>query len=83
MANHSIAQAKNRFSELIDRAMAGESVVITRHGQPVVEFNPVKPPPRPITQADIEWLDRHRVPCKPGGPDAGELVSRMRDEDWR
>jgi prevent-host-death family protein len=38
MSTHSIAKAKNQLSELIDRALKGEGVVITRHGHPVVEL---------------------------------------------
>ncbi|MCF3945706.1 hypothetical protein [Acidiphilium iwatense] len=42
-------------------------------------LKPVTPPPRRITQADIDWLIRHRVPCLPG-PDAVALVRALRDE---
>jgi prevent-host-death family protein len=83
MSIHSVAEAKNHLPELIDRALKGEAVVITRHGHPVVELKPVPPPPRRITQADIDWLDAHRVGVKQPQEDAGTLVSRMRDEDWR
>jgi prevent-host-death family protein len=84
MSNHSVVEAKNKLSELIDRALKGEAVVITRHGQPVVEIKPVKKPSRPITQADIDWLKANRVPVRLSPTEnAGELVSRMRDEDWR
>ncbi|MCU4159286.1 type II toxin-antitoxin system prevent-host-death family antitoxin [Acidiphilium sp. AL] len=75
----SVVEAKNNLSALIDRALAGEQVVITRHGVPVVTLKPVTPPPRRITQADIDWLIRHRVPCLPG-PDAVALVRALRDE---
>ena len=46
MSTHSVAEAKNHLPELIDRALKGESVVITRHGHPVVELKAVPPPPR-------------------------------------
>ena len=81
MSTHSVAEAKNKLPELIDRALKGEGIVITRHGQPVAELKPIPAPGRRITQADIEWLDKHRVPSNPGGMDAGTLVSTMRDED--
>jgi prevent-host-death family protein len=36
----SIAEAKNRLSQLIRAAEGGESVVITRHGRPVAQLLP-------------------------------------------
>lgn len=44
MTVFSVAEAKNKLPGLIDRAMAGEEVVITRHGQPVAELRPVTRP---------------------------------------
>ncbi|MFZ3007151.1 MAG: type II toxin-antitoxin system Phd/YefM family antitoxin [Phenylobacterium sp.] len=82
MSEHSVVEAKNNLSDLIDRALKGEAVVITRHGKPMVELKAVQPLPRRITEADIEWLRARRVARK-DGEDAGSLVSRMRDEDWR
>ena len=83
MSEHSVVEAKNRLSELIDRAMMGEAVVITRHGTPVVELKAVQPAPRRVTQADLDWLEARRAPVKPGAENAVELVRRMRDDDWR
>jgi prevent-host-death family protein len=83
MGNHSVAEAKNKLSELIDRALRGEGVVITRHGTPVVELRPIPPAPRRVTKADIEWLRAHRVGRLSATEDAGTLVSRMRDEEER
>jgi antitoxin (DNA-binding transcriptional repressor) of toxin-antitoxin stability system len=34
-----MAKAKAHFSELVRRVEAGERVVLTRHGKPVVEMN--------------------------------------------
>jgi prevent-host-death family protein len=34
-------EAKNKFSELLDRVERGERVVITRRGKPVAELVPV------------------------------------------
>jgi prevent-host-death family protein len=84
MTTHSVTEAKNHLPELIDRALMGESVVITRRGQPVVELKPVvQQLGRRITQADIDWQDAHRVGLKGAGEDAVTTVMRMRDEDWR
>jgi prevent-host-death family protein len=82
MSNHSIVEAKDQLSSLIDRAVRGEEVVITRHGRPIVTIKPVARKARPMTEADLDWLRRHRVGT-PSIEDAGAYVSRMRDEDWR
>jgi len=82
MANHSVAEARNKLSELIDRALRGEDIVITRHGTPVVDLRAIPAPPRPVTKADIEWLRAHRV-GKATSEDAGTFVSKMRDEEER
>ncbi|GLQ54119.1 type II toxin-antitoxin system Phd/YefM family antitoxin [Devosia nitrariae] len=41
----SVTAAKAQLTELVRRAEAGEDVVLTRHGQPVLRFVPVKPVP--------------------------------------
>ena len=84
------AEARDRLPELIDRALAGERVQITRGGKPVAELrgpdsgeSPL-PKGRLLTQADLEWFRAHRVGDRTlVKEDAGEAVSRMRDEDWR
>lgn len=83
MSTHSVADAKNHLPKLIDRALAGESVVITRHGQPVVELKPIPSPPRRVTREDLEWLAHRRRDLQVPVEDLGRFVSRMRDEDWR
>jgi prevent-host-death family protein len=40
--NVSIKEAKNKLSELVRRAEAGEKVVITRDGKPVAELSDFK-----------------------------------------
>ncbi len=86
MPTYSVAEAKAKLSALIDKAMKGEAVTITRHGHAVVEVRAVadkpRPNPRPMTEADFEFLAKRRVGKKAPKEDAGELVSRMRDEDW-
>jgi prevent-host-death family protein len=41
MAEVGLFDAKSRLSELVERALAGESVVITRRGVPAVRLVPV------------------------------------------
>ncbi len=82
MSTHSVAEAKNQLSKLINRALKGEGVVITRRGEPMVELKPVRPPPRPITEADIEWLREMRAQLPPCKTDGATLIRQMRDEEW-
>jgi prevent-host-death family protein len=83
MSTYSVAEAKNRLSELIDRALEGKGVVITRHGHPVVELKPVPKPVRAVLPSDLDWLAANRVGKAPSRSDAGRLVGKMRDEDER
>jgi prevent-host-death family protein len=41
-----IAEAKAKLSELIDRALAGEEIVVARAGKPLVRLVPVNKLPR-------------------------------------
>jgi len=64
MTTYSVAEAKNTLPKLIDRALKGEEVVITRRGKPVVELRPAAPrPARPI--GTHEWLFE-RTRSRPG-----------------
>jgi prevent-host-death family protein len=82
MSAYSIAEAKDQLSRLIDAAIAGEDVIITRHGKPVVELRPTaavasgRPSP--------ELIDRiaARARTLPSlGENAVDIIRRMRDED--
>jgi len=50
-----LGEAKARLSELVDLAEAGEPIVITRHGKPVLELIRPRAAPKPI---DVEALRR-------------------------
>jgi prevent-host-death family protein len=41
----SIIEAKEKLSELVRRAEAGEEVILTRHGQAAVRLTPVRMAP--------------------------------------
>ena len=89
MSSHTIAEAGENLAELIDRAVAGEGVVITRDGQPVAELRPVAiPAPAPQyrtaeeTDKMLAFLRKGRPTRRNAKEDAGALISRMRDEDW-
>jgi len=82
MTTYSVAEAKNNLSELIDRALRGEGVVITRHGAAMVELRPVVGQIRTVAQADLDWLATNRLqPARRSAQAGGDLVSGMRDED--
>src|ERR1700674_5278588 len=83
MSTYSVAEAKNRLPELIDRALKGEGVVITRHGRPVGGLKPPPQPPRAVSPADLDWLAARRIGRLSATDNAGTLVSEMRDEEER
>lgn len=83
MSEHTISEAESRLSDLIDRAIAGEGIVITREGRPAVELKPVAKSGRPVTPLDLDWLRQKRVGSRPASEDAGTFVSGIRDEEER
>ena len=42
MPSYSVAETKDKLSALIDKALAGEEVVITRRGKATVELRPTE-----------------------------------------
>jgi prevent-host-death family protein len=50
MAEVGTFEAKNKLSELLDRAERGEETIITRRGKPIAKIVPV-PPPRDVEKA--------------------------------
>jgi prevent-host-death family protein len=80
MARYSVAEAKNSLPKLLDRALAGEDVTITRRGEPIARIVAEKPVGAPI---DLDWLDKRRVTPKSGKPiDSAALIRQMRDEGY-
>lgn len=82
MSEHSVQDAERNLTGLIDRALAGEGVVITRNGRPVATLNPIRRAGRPITAEDLDWLALRRVPMRAPMQDAGQLVRALRDDEW-
>lgn len=82
MSAYSVAEAKAKLSALIDEALEGKPVIITRHGHPVVELRATTPAPRRVTQADLDWLAERRRGRSVAKTDATTLIRKMRDEDW-
>ena len=61
-----ILEAKNRLSQLIKSAQAGEDVVIANRGEPVARLVPVRGKPKDAeqgsAQAILAWLKEHPLP---------------------
>jgi len=73
---YSVAEAKNTLPKLIDRALRGEEVVITRHGKPVVELRPTSRQAAP-GKGTHEWLWA-RTRARPGvGLTSVEILDLM------
>jgi prevent-host-death family protein len=82
VTTYSVAEAKNTLPKLIDRALQGEEVIITRHGKPVAELKSVQRPPAP-PRGTYEWL-RGRRDARPGvGLTSVEILDLLYETDER
>jgi len=81
MATYTLAQAKDQLSKLVEEALSGAPVTITRHGKPAVHLMPAHPPPRPMTNADLDWLAEQRAKLPTMAVDSSTLIRAMRDEE--
>jgi prevent-host-death family protein len=80
MTTYSVAEAKNSLPKLINRALHGEEVVITRRGKPVAELRPVQRVPAP-PRGIYEWL-RSRRDARPGvGLTSVEILDLLYETD--
>lgn len=82
MSSYSVAEAKNGLPGLIDRALDGEEVLITRHRRVVVEIRPALP--KRGAPADkrigLDWL-RARRQARPGiDVDSNDVLRALADE---
>ena len=76
MTAYSVAEAKNTLPKLIDKALAGEEVIITRRGKPVVEVRPASARAAGATETH-GWL-RARTRARPGvGLTSVEILDLM------
>jgi prevent-host-death family protein len=83
MTAYSVAEAKNTLPRLIDRALQGEEVIITRHGKPVAELRPMAQLPQAPSRGTYEWL-RSRRDARPGvGLTSVEILDLLYETDDR
>lgn len=84
MAVYGVAEAKNSFTQLLDRVAQGERVVVTRHGKPVAEIMPPsedrQAPSAEKIAAAFERLRVMRESLPSADRPAVEIVRGMRDE---
>jgi prevent-host-death family protein len=62
-----ILEAKNRLSQLIKSAQAGEEIIIANRGKPVARLVPTEKPaaqelPLGTGKRIVEWLRKHPLP---------------------
>lgn len=75
MRTVSLAEAKAHFSELVTQVAAGEEVVITRHGQPLVRLSGVEK-----TKAPLASRARFRAGLPRLEEPSAALIHTLRDE---
>lgn len=77
MFDVSLADAKARLSELINKVAEGETVRILRRGKPVAVLTAEQPKKKPV---DVEMLRRVTSKMTPQKESAGDFMRRLRDE---
>lgn len=82
MPNYSVATTKDKLASLIDKALAGEEVVITRHGKPTAKLSAVEAEHVPKRSKD-EWLEKLKQLRDLGlhsDTNSVDLIRQMREE---
>ena len=79
MESYSIADAKARLSEIIERVESGESVEITKRGKHVATLGPAE---RKLVPVDVDRLERLAARLPVQKQSAVDLIREMRDEKY-
>ncbi len=80
MTTYSVADAKAGLPRLIDRALEGEEVIITRYGRPVAELRPTRAPQANTGQTSYDWLRARRLARKGVGLTSVDLLNQLYEE---
>lgn len=80
MTSVSVAEAKNNLSSLIERALAGEQVIITRHGHRVAELRPVRDSAQGAP-SHYAFLKKERDNRRPVDISSVDLLNGMYDDE--
>jgi len=78
MSSVGVFEAKAKLSELIDQALAGKDVVITRHGRPVARIVAEKAAGAKDVKAAIAEIRRYRKTLKTGKISLRALIAEGR-----
>ncbi len=78
MARYSVATTKDKLSSLIDKALAGEEVIITRHGKPTVSLSVVED--AGDGKKGLDWLKARRDALPALNADGVDIVAEMRTD---
>ena len=80
MNAYSVSDAKNGLPRLIDSALRGEEVIITRHGRPVAELRSVERVARKAAPTGYAWLQARRAGRKPIDLTSVDLLDQLYDD---
>ena len=86
MANYGVAEAKNKFTHLLERVEDGERIIITRHGKVIAEIvkaAPAEPDSdvsEEVIEAALENLRIVRESLPPAHMPAADFIRQLRDE---
>jgi prevent-host-death family protein len=73
-----VSEAKAQLTDLVRRAEAGEEIVLTRHGQPVVRLSPLKR----LAPTAAEKLALFESIITSGRAKVGPGEDAARSQDW-
>lgn len=77
-----INKAKGKLSGLINAALKGEKVVLTKHGAPVAEIKPISPSMQPAEKlAAIRKIVKQAQAKYTEGPDAAHSADFLYDDE--
>ncbi len=80
MSAYSVAEARNTLPRLLDKAIEGEKVIITRHGKPVAEIRALPTVTPDERKAKLIEIAQRRLQRPPLGMTSVELLNTMYDE---
>ena len=78
----SISEAKAKLSALVNAALAGEEVILTKHGRPVAEIRPLAAKKSPAEKlAALQKIAAGTGTGRPNGVPAAEADNFLYDDD--